>query len=147
MEGEKVMIATTEQMPAPGAILQAWTPFKELVGVTSVRTAAQYAKAIALIDELLDEVGDNEAHPLAEVLDLIATQVKAYEDDHVQIPDAEPREVLRFLIEQNGLKQGDLDDVAPQSRISEILTGARPVSKEIAKRLAKRFHVHADLFL
>ena len=141
------MIATAERVPAPAAILQAWMPFKELVGVTSVRTAAQYAKATALIDELLDEVGDNKAHPLAEVLDLIATQVKAYEDEHVQIPDAEPREVLRFLIEQNGLKQGDLDDVAPQSRISEILTGARPVSKEIAKRLAKRFHVHADLFI
>jgi HTH-type transcriptional regulator/antitoxin HigA len=134
-------------VPAPAAILQAWTPFKELVGVTSVRTEAEHAKAIALINELLDEMGDNEAHPLAEVLDLIATQVKAYEDEHVQIPDAEPREVLRFLIEQNGLKQGDLDDVAPQSRISEILTGARPVSKEIAKRLAKRFHVHADLFI
>jgi HTH-type transcriptional regulator/antitoxin HigA len=147
MEGEKVMSATAERVPAPAAILQAWTPFKELVGVTSVRTEAEYAKAIALINELLDEVGDNEAHPLAEVLDLIATQVKAYEDEHVQIPDAEPREVLRFLIEQNDLKQGDLDDVAPQSRISEILTGARPVSKEIAKRLAKRFHVHADLFI
>lgn len=141
------MIATVERMSAMAAILQAWTPFKELVGVTSVRTEAEYAKAIALIEELLDEVGDNEVHPLAEVLDLIAAQVKAYEDEHVQIPNADPREVLRFLIKQNGLKQGDLDDVAPQSRISEILTGVRPVSKEIAKRLTKRFHVHADLFI
>jgi HTH-type transcriptional regulator/antitoxin HigA len=147
MEGEKVMIAKAERVPAPQAILKAWTPFKELIGVTSVRTEAEYAKAIALIDELLDEVGDDEAHPLAEVLDFIATQVKIYENEHVEIPDAEPREVLRFLIDQNGLKQGDLDDVAPQSRISEILSGARPVSKEIAKRLAKRFHVHADVFL
>jgi HTH-type transcriptional regulator/antitoxin HigA len=144
---EKAMIDTTERLPAPKAILQAWAPFKKLVGVTSVRTEADYAKAIALIDELLDEVGDDEEHPLAEVLDLIATQVKVYEDEHVQIPAAEPREVLRFLIDQHGLKQGDLDDVAPQNRISEILSGTRPVSKEIAKRLAKRFHVHADLFL
>jgi len=140
-------VSTGELMPPPQAILNAWMPFKELIGVTSVRTEAQYAKAIALIDELLDEIGDNEAHPLAEVLDLIATQVKAYEDEHVRIPEAEPREVLRFLIEQHSLKQGDLDDVAPQSRISEILSGVRPVSKEIAKRLAKRFNVHADLFL
>jgi HTH-type transcriptional regulator/antitoxin HigA len=144
---EKAMIDTTKHLPAPKAILQAWAPFKKLVGVTSVRTEADYARAIALIDELLDEVGDDEEHPLAEVLDLIATQVKVYEDEHVQIPAAEPREVLRFLIDQHGLKQRDLDDVAPQNRISEILSGTRPVSKEIAKRLAKRFHVHADLFL
>jgi HTH-type transcriptional regulator/antitoxin HigA len=144
---EKEMIDLAERIPAPTAILKLWMPFKELIGVTSVRTAAEYEKAIALVDELLDEIGDDESHPLAEVLDLIANQVKAYEDEHVQIPDAEPSEVLRFLIDQNGLKQGDLDDVAPQSRISEILSGTRPVSKEIAKRLAKRFHVHADLFL
>lgn len=102
---------------------------------------------MALIDELLDEVGDDEAHPLAEVLDLISAQAKAYEDEHVQIPEAEPREVLRFLMDQHDLKQGDLADVAPQNRISEILNGTRPISKEVAKRLAKRFHVHADLFL
>jgi HTH-type transcriptional regulator/antitoxin HigA len=147
MEGEKVMTAIAGRVPETQAILKAWTPFKELVGVTSVRTEADYNKAIAFIDKLLDEVGDDEAHPLAEVLDLIATQVKAYEDEHVQIPDAEPREVLLFLIDQHGLKQGDLDDCAPQHRISEILSGKRSVSKEIAKRLANRFNVHADLFL
>jgi HTH-type transcriptional regulator/antitoxin HigA len=144
---EKAMIDTAERLPAPKAILQAWAPFKKLIGVTSVRTEADYAKAMALIDELLDEVGDDEAHPLAEVLDLISAQAKAYEDEHVQIPEAEPREVLRFLMDQHDLKQGDLADVAPQNRISEILNGTRPISKEVAKRLAKRFHVHADLFL
>src|SRR5471032_885028 len=144
---EKAMIDTAGPLPAPKAILQAWAPFKKLIGVTSVRTEADYAKAMALIHELLDEVGDDEAHPLAEVLDLISAQAKAYEDEHVQIPDAEPREVLRFLMAQHDLKQGDLADVAPQNRISEILNGTRPISKEIAKSLAKRFHVHADLFL
>jgi HTH-type transcriptional regulator / antitoxin HigA len=144
MEGEKVMNAIAE----PSAILKAWLPFKELIGnATAVRTEADYVKAIEYIDELLNEVGDDEAHPLAEVLDLIATQVKAYEDEHVEIPDAAPREVLRFLMEQQNLTQADLDDCAPQNRISEILTGKRVISKDVAKRLAKRFHVHADVFL
>lgn len=30
-------------VPEPQAILQAWTPFKQLVGVTSVRTEDDYA--------------------------------------------------------------------------------------------------------
>ncbi len=50
-------------------------------------------------------------------------------------------------MEQQGLKQEDLADCAPQSRISEILNGKRTVSKEIAKRLAKRFKVSVDLFI
>jgi len=134
-------------VPEPQAILLAWMSFKQLVGVTSVRTEEDYAQARATIDALLDEVGDNENHPLADVLDYLADQVKAYEDEKFQIPEAEPKEVLRFLMEQHGLKQEDLGDCAPQSRISDILSGKRSISKEIAKRLAHRFHVRADVFL
>lgn len=110
-------------VPEPQAILRAWMPFKEVIGVTSVRTEDDYAQARATIDVLVEEVGDNEDHPLADVLDYLAEQVKAYEDEHFPIPDAEPREVLRFLMEQHGLKQEDLADCAPQSRISNILNG------------------------
>ena len=112
-----------------------------------IRSEEDYAQARATIDALLDEVGDNENHPLAEVLNYLADQVKAYEDENFQIPVAEPKEVLRFLMEQHGLKQEDLGDCAPQSRISDILCGKRSISKEIAKRLAHRFHVRADVFL
>jgi len=134
-------------VPEPQAILRAWMPFKQLLGVTSVRTKRDYAQARATIDVLLDEVGDNESHPLAEVLDYLADKVKVYEDAHFQIPEAEPGEVLRFLMEQHGLKQDNLGTCAPQSRISDILSGKRSISKAIAKRLAQRFHVRADVFL
>lgn len=141
------MVYTHKAVPEPQAILRAWLPFKQLIGVTSVRTEEDYAQAHATIDVLLNEVGDNENHPLADVLDYLADQVKAYEDENFQITEAEPREVLRFLMEQHGLKQEDLSDCAPQSRISDILSGNRSISKEIAKALAHRFHVRTDVFL
>lgn len=134
-------------VPEAQAILRAWMPFKQLIGVTAVRTDGDYAQARATIDTLLDEVGDDESHPLAEVLDYLADQVKAYEDENFKIPEATPNEVLRFLMEQHSLKQEHLTDCAPQSRVSDILSGKRAISKEIAKRLAHRFHVRADLFL
>ena len=129
------------------AILQAWMPFKQVIGVTSVHTEEDYARATKSIDVLLDEIGDDEDHPLADVLDYLADQVKAYEDERFSIPKAEPRDVLRFLMDQHHLHQEDLSDCAPQSRISEILTGKRSISKEMAKRFAHRFKVHSDLFL
>ena len=134
-------------MPQPQAILKAWLPFKAIIGVTSVHSADDYAQARATIDVLLDEIGDDEDHPLAEVLDYLADQVRAYEGEHIAIPEAEPREVLRFLMDQQGLKQDDLGDCAPQGRISDILNGKRGISKELAKKLAQRFKVRADLFL
>ena len=96
---------------------------------------------------LLDEIGDDESHPLADVLDYLADQVKAYEDERFPIPKAEPPYVLRYLMEQHGLHQEDLSDCAPQSRISDILASKRSISKETAKRLARRFNVHGDVFL
>lgn len=134
-------------VPEPQAILRAWLPFKEAVGVTSVRTKEDYAQARATIEVLLDEIGDNENHPLADVLDYLADQVAAYEEEHFPIPEAEPKEVLRFLMEQHGLRQEDLADCAPQDRISDILAGNRGISKDVAKKLARRFNVSTDLFL
>lgn len=134
-------------VPEPKAILKVWMPFKELLGVTGVHNEEDYQQAIATIEVLLDEVGDYEDHPLAEVLDFLADQVKAYEDENIVIPEAEPKEVLRLLMEQQGLKQDDLGDCAPQGRVSDILNGKRAISKDLAKRFAQRFHVRADLFL
>ena len=138
---------TDIMLPKPQAILQAWIPFKETIGVTSVHTEEDYERATATIDVLLNEIGDNENHPLADVLDYLADQVKVYENERFSIPKAEPHDVLRFLMDQQGLRQEDLGDCAPQSRISEILAGKRAISKEIARRLAKRFNVHGDIFL
>ena len=141
------MRATNTETPKTQAILQAWMPFKEAIGVTSVHTEEDYARATKTIDVLLDEIGDDEDHPLADVLDFLADQVKTYEDEHFSIPKAKPHDVLRFLMEQHGLHQEDLSDCAPQSRRSEILAGKRSISKENAKRFARRFNVHGDLFL
>lgn len=84
---------------------------------------------------------------MADVLDYLSNQVAAHEAAHVSIPDASPREVLRFLMEQQGLSQSDLSDCAPQSRISEILNGRREICKGLSKALAKRFGVGAGVFI
>jgi HTH-type transcriptional regulator/antitoxin HigA len=138
---------TIKTIPQPQAILRAWMPFKKLVGVTRIRSENDYRHVCAMVEALLEEIGDDESHPLADVLDFLSDQIKAYEDEHYPIPDAEPREVLRFLMDQHGFKQEDLADCAPQSRISDILNGKRPVSKAIAKKLAGRFNVSAGLFI
>ena len=66
---------------------------------------------------------------------------------HVSCRNCYQRSYANFFMEQHGLKQEDLNDCAPQSRISDILNGKRPVSKGIAKKLARRFNLGADLLL
>ena len=141
------MSLALKTMPAPQSILHAWLPFQRLVRVTTIHTKREYEYVRKIVEALLDEIGEDEKHPLADVLDFLSDKMKVYEDEHVGIPDAEPHDILRYLMEEHGLKQGDLSDCAPQGRISDILGGKRPISKETAKKLARRFRVHADLFL
>jgi HTH-type transcriptional regulator/antitoxin HigA len=101
-----------DAMPEAQAILRAWEPFKKVVGVTAVRTEEDCARARAVIEVLLDAIGKDEDHPLGDVLDYLADQVAVYEDEHVVILEAEPKEVLRFLMDQHELKQDDLADCA-----------------------------------
>lgn len=131
----------------PHALLRAWLPFRELIGVMSVQSEEDCQLARATIDALIDEIGEDESHPLAELLDLLATQVEAWEAGGPQLPRGEPRDVLRFLMAQHGLRQEDLGDCAPQSRISEILNGRRAISKNVARALSRRFAVPVEVFI
>ena len=101
-------------IPEPARILGAREPFRKVIGVTVVRNRRDHAWALATIEVLLDEVGEDESHPLAEVLDFLAEPVRAWEERNTTIPEAEPREVLRLLMEQHGLRQADDDPRLPE---------------------------------
>lgn len=73
--------------------------------------------------------------------------IEDFEEKHYQLPRANPLGVLRFLMNQHGLKQRDLVDVfGTPSIVSEILNGKRELNKDHIKRLSARFRVSPELF-
>ena len=46
-------------------------------------TDAEYNRLVALLDELVDEVGNDESHPLASLMEVIGLLIEKYEDEHV----------------------------------------------------------------
>ena len=42
-----------------------------------------YNALVQHLDQLIDEVGENEAHPLAKLMDVIGVLIERYEDEHV----------------------------------------------------------------
>ena len=141
------MAYTNAAAPTLDALARAWEAWRSVVGVTRIDTPEEYERVVHLINTIIDEIGQDETHPLAGVLDYLGDLVKAYEDAHVVIPSAPPEEVLQFLMEEHHLTPGDLADCVPPNHLSEILSGKRAISKTVAKKLAQRFHVHADVFL
>ncbi len=44
---------------------------------------ADYQRLVTLLDELVDEVGNDESHPLASLMEVIGSLIEKYEDEHV----------------------------------------------------------------
>ena len=82
------------------------------------------------------------------LLELLSVLIEEYEDKHYPIDDAPPHEVLKFLMEQNDLKQKDLLHIFGSSGIaSEVVNGRREISKAQAKALAKHFNISVEVFI
>lgn len=124
-------------------VKQVWPAVGE--GLT-IQTEADYDRAIAILNKLLDEVGDDARHPLYHFLQVLGTVIESYEEDHVKIPDVPVRKVLKFFMEQHNLKQSDLPEIGTQSVVSEILSGKRELNTRQIKALSKRFHVSPAVF-
>src|SRR5579859_4367644 len=103
----------------------AWHRLENLLVISN---EAEYRRARNSLDELMDEVGGDEHHPRANLMDTLATLVHAWEQDHHPIPKAAPAKVLAFLMEEQGLKQKDLKEVGTQGIVSEILSGKRELN-------------------
>lgn len=82
------------------------------------------------------------------LLELLSGLIETYEDEHYPIPEASPTEILKFLMDNQAVKQSDLLLVFGSSGIaSEVVNGKRSISKTQAKKLAEFFKVSVELFI
>ena len=129
------------------ALQKTWTAFDRIAHLRPIRNDDEYDRTVALMNNLLDIVGEEENHALSGLLDLVSELVEDYDTEHFAIETSDPKEVLRYLIETRGLKQGDLASVVPQSNLSAILAGKRKISATLAGKLAKFFNISPAVFV
>ena len=140
------MLATQIQFDIR-AIQSSWTAFDSMAHLRPIHDEAAYHQMVALMQSLLDVVGDEEDHALSGLLELVGDIVSKYEREHHAIELAAPKDSLRFLIEARSLNQDDLRTIVPQSNLSAILAGKRNISATLAGKLGKFFGVSPALFL
>lgn len=115
------------------------------VGV--IRSRAEYDRAVATLDMIIEEIGEDETHPLAELAEALGVFVEAYDKAHYRTPSPSPSAMLRFLMEQHDLGQSDLPEIGSQGVVSEIISGKHNLNVRQISRLAKRFNVSSSVFV
>ena len=104
--------------------------------IRAIRSAADYKTALDRIDALM---GAEHGTPAGEELDVLADLVGLYEARHVPMGYPNPIEAIRFRMEQGGLSPRDLVPfIGSRSKVSELLSGKRPLTKKLAG--AQRSH-------
>jgi HTH-type transcriptional regulator/antitoxin HigA len=59
----------------------AWSPLAETLFVP--HTEEEYNRLVAMLDRLIDEVGEDEAHPLASLMEILGVLIEHYEEAYV----------------------------------------------------------------
>jgi len=62
-------------------VLHTWPLISSAVYVPHIES--EYDRLVALLDGLIDEVGEDERHPLASLMELLGTLIENYETEHV----------------------------------------------------------------
>jgi HTH-type transcriptional regulator/antitoxin HigA len=114
-----------------------------------ITNSAEHERAISNVEGLIERGERNMSPEEDALLDLLTNLIREYERTiYPPFPKSAPHEILEFLLEQRGATPSALWPViGSKSRVSEILSGKRSISKEQAKKLAEFFHVGVALFI
>jgi len=137
-------MTTATKIPASYARLMRQFPLRP------IRSALQYRQASAILDKLAVREESLDAGE-ADYLETLSLLIEAYDREHYPFPqrDASPLDILRFLMEQNEMKQSEVSEILRigSSATSMILSGQRPITADHARRLGERFSVDPGLFI
>ena len=106
--------------------------------IKPIKNEKDHEKALARIKALWDRKDPASR----DALDVLATLVQVYEDQHYPIEPVPAIDAIKFAMEQNGYEQPDLAKLLrSRSRAAEILNGKRGLNIRMIRTLHKEWGV------
>jgi len=115
--------------------------------IHKVKTEAEYQEAMSHLDVILNqnpEVGTD----LYDELELLTGMIHTYEQANYPLSLPDPVEAIKFVMEEKGLKNKDLEPyIGPKSRVSELLNRKRYFTTEQIYSLHKALNIPLEVFI
>ena len=110
-----------------------------------IRSEADYDAALAEIERLW---GARARTPEGDRLDILATLVDAYENEHYPMDPPDPIEAIKFRMEQQGLTRKDLEGIlGSRTRVAEVLNRRRGLSMNMIRRLHEKLGISVEVLI
>ena len=110
-----------------------------------IRSETDYQAALAEVERLW---GAKSGTLEGDRLDIVATLVDAYENEHEPMDPPDPIEAIEFRMEQQGLTPRDLEGLlGSRARVAEVLNRKRDLSINMIRRLHETLGISAEVLI
>ncbi|HNW97331.1 MAG TPA: helix-turn-helix domain-containing protein [Bacteroidales bacterium] len=110
-----------------------------------IETKKDYEIALKKFQELFHAKAGSEAEKEAKLLALL---IEDYENKHFHIPEPDPIEAIKYMMEQSQMNQKDLAEIlGNKGNVSKVLNRKRKLSIEMIRTLSKCLHIPADILI
>ena len=112
-----------------------------------IKTEADYDTALRRAEDLIAH-DPEPASTEADELELLTLLIQEYERSAIDIPTPDPIAAIEFRMQQQGLRQRDLIPIiGSRSRVSEVLSGKRPLTLQMIRSLGSGLQIPLDVLL
>lgn len=113
--------------------------------IKPIRTQRDHKAALAEIERLFDA---KPGTPDGDRLEVLATLVEAYEQQHYPMLLPDPVEAILYFMESRRLSRKDLEPfMGSRDKVSEVLNRKRPLSIEMIPRLHDGLRIPAEVLI
>lgn len=113
--------------------------------IRPIKTEKDYDLALGRVNALFEaKPNTNEG----DELDILVTLIEKYEQIHYPIPEPDPIEAIKFMMEQIGLTDSDLGVILnSRSRVTEIFKRKRALTIRQIRLLTENLHIPASTLI
>lgn len=113
--------------------------------IRPIKTEKDYDLALARVNKIFDAKPNTDE---GDELDILVTLIEKYEQINYPIPEPDPIEAIKFMMEQNGLTDADLGIILnSRSRVSEIFKRKRALTIKQIRVLTEVLHIPASTLI
>ena len=116
-----------------------------MMNIKVIKTEAEYEEALERVNALMDATPDS---PEEEELEVLVLLIEKYEKEHYPIDLPNPIDAIKFEMDQQGLSYKDMQQyLGSASKVSEVLSGKRPLSLTMIRKLYKGLGIPYEVLL
>lgn len=115
----------------------------EVLKYKVIKSEDQYEKYCEILEKL---VFGEEGEDHRDEIELLTLLIEDWEEKHRASPELDPVELVQSLMDDHGLNQTDLAEIAGvgKSYISEILNYKKKMSKKVIRNIAAHFKIRQE---